>query len=190
MNTVWLFLYHLLVVLTIVPSIFPVPKAFTLGMKVLVDPTINTQIDNVDREDITGIYNLQAARTFWVLGCYKKNLTLFPSVLRSNNLLWIIIIPGCLMTYNCCYCSQDETMLIWYSGRMEKQLNLIQVSRIIPGQRTVCLYLDNFLFYDSAVHLVCRRRVFCCKHDPHELGSMLVFFFPFKNTQKLLVSFH
>lgn len=32
--------------------------------------------------------------------------------------------------------SNDETMLIWYSGRMEKQLNLIQVSRIIPGQRT------------------------------------------------------
>ena len=41
-------------------------------------------------------------------------------------------------------------MLIWYSGRMEKQLNLIQVSRIIPGQRTVRPYLDNFLFYDSA----------------------------------------
>lgn len=32
--------------------------------------------------------------------------------------------------------SSDETMLIWYSGRVEKQLNLIQVSRIIPGQRT------------------------------------------------------
>ncbi|XP_024312949.1 uncharacterized protein LOC100836916 isoform X4 [Brachypodium distachyon] len=32
--------------------------------------------------------------------------------------------------------SNDETMLIWYSGRMEKQLNLIQVSKIIPGQRT------------------------------------------------------
>lgn len=32
--------------------------------------------------------------------------------------------------------SNDETMLIWYSGRMEKKLNLIQVSKIIPGQRT------------------------------------------------------
>jgi hypothetical protein len=38
-------------------------------------------------------------------------------------------------------------MLIWYSGRMEKQLNLIQVSRIIPGQRTVCPCVDNFLFF-------------------------------------------
>ncbi|KAM3194162.1 hypothetical protein ACQJBY_070677 [Aegilops geniculata] len=32
--------------------------------------------------------------------------------------------------------SNDETMLIWHSGRMEKKLNLIQVSKIIPGQRT------------------------------------------------------
>ncbi|CAI9753869.1 unnamed protein product [Fraxinus pennsylvanica] len=32
--------------------------------------------------------------------------------------------------------SKDETAIIWYSGRKEKQLRLSQVSRIIPGQRT------------------------------------------------------
>ncbi|TVU11963.1 hypothetical protein EJB05_45575 [Eragrostis curvula] len=31
---------------------------------------------------------------------------------------------------------QDETALIWYTGKVEKQLKLDQVSRIIPGQRT------------------------------------------------------
>ncbi|KAG6654320.1 hypothetical protein CIPAW_05G137000 [Carya illinoinensis] len=32
--------------------------------------------------------------------------------------------------------SNDESILIWYSGREEKQLKLSHVSRIIPGQRT------------------------------------------------------
>ncbi|RLN11609.1 putative E3 ubiquitin-protein ligase HERC1 [Panicum miliaceum] len=32
--------------------------------------------------------------------------------------------------------SNDETLLIWYTGKVEKQLRLNQVSRIIPGQRT------------------------------------------------------
>jgi len=32
--------------------------------------------------------------------------------------------------------SNDETMLIWYTGKVERQLRLNQVSRIIPGQRT------------------------------------------------------
>ncbi|RVW31236.1 PH, RCC1 and FYVE domains-containing protein 1 [Vitis vinifera] len=32
--------------------------------------------------------------------------------------------------------SNDESMLIWYSGKEEKQLKLNNVSRIIPGQRT------------------------------------------------------
>ncbi|KAL2515900.1 Regulator of chromosome condensation (RCC1) family with FYVE zinc finger domain [Forsythia ovata] len=37
--------------------------------------------------------------------------------------------------------SKDETTIIWYSGRKEKQLRLNQVSRVIPGQRTVLLLL-------------------------------------------------
>lgn len=32
---------------------------------------------------------------------------------------------------------QDESILIWFSGKEEKQLRLSHVSRIIPGQRTV-----------------------------------------------------
>ncbi|CAN6208179.1 unnamed protein product [Urochloa humidicola] len=32
--------------------------------------------------------------------------------------------------------SNDETVLIWYTGKVEKKLRLNQVSRIIPGQRT------------------------------------------------------
>ncbi|KAL8457412.1 hypothetical protein ACS0TY_035317 [Phlomoides rotata] len=32
--------------------------------------------------------------------------------------------------------SNDETTLIWYAGKEQKQLRLSQVSRIIPGQRT------------------------------------------------------
>jgi hypothetical protein len=39
---------------------------------------------------------------------------------------------------------QDESMLIWYSGKQEKQLKLSHVSRIIPGQRTVSLYYCPF----------------------------------------------
>lgn len=35
---------------------------------------------------------------------------------------------------------QDETALIWYDGKEEKQLKLNHVSRIIPGQRTVSLH--------------------------------------------------
>ena len=41
------------------------------------------------------------------------------------------------------FCCQDETMLIWYTGKVEKQLRLNQVSRIIPGQRTVSMYLST-----------------------------------------------
>jgi len=44
---------------------------------------------------------------------------------------------------------QDESTLIWYSGRKEKQLKLSNVSKIIPGQRTVSScnhYLVIFLF--------------------------------------------
>ena len=39
---------------------------------------------------------------------------------------------------------QDESALIWYSGNEEKQLKISQVSRIIPGQRTVSFYSHSF----------------------------------------------
>jgi len=34
---------------------------------------------------------------------------------------------------------QDESVLIWFSGKEEKRLKLTNVSRIISGQRTVSL---------------------------------------------------
>jgi len=47
---------------------------------------------------------------------------------------------------------QDESILIWYSGRKEKQLKLNIVSKIIPGQRTVssctfkfCIQANHYL---------------------------------------------
>lgn len=39
---------------------------------------------------------------------------------------------------------QDESTLIWYYGKDEKQLELCHVSRIIPGQRTVSI-INDFL---------------------------------------------
>ncbi|XP_020080536.1 uncharacterized protein LOC109704181 isoform X2 [Ananas comosus] len=39
--------------------------------------------------------------------------------------------------------SNDESVLIWYSGKDEKQLRLNQVSKIIPGQRTICKDKDE-----------------------------------------------
>ncbi|CAD5314668.1 unnamed protein product [Arabidopsis thaliana] len=31
---------------------------------------------------------------------------------------------------------EDESALVWYSGKEEKQIKLSQVLRIVPGQRT------------------------------------------------------
>lgn len=38
---------------------------------------------------------------------------------------------------------QDETALIWYSHKREKFLRLSSVSKVIPGQRTVCSLLSE-----------------------------------------------
>ncbi|XP_043691587.1 PH, RCC1 and FYVE domains-containing protein 1-like isoform X2 [Telopea speciosissima] len=39
--------------------------------------------------------------------------------------------------------ANDESVLIWYSGKEEKHLKLSHVSRIIPGQRTICKDKDE-----------------------------------------------
>ncbi|XP_010547353.1 PREDICTED: uncharacterized protein LOC104819132 isoform X2 [Tarenaya hassleriana] len=39
--------------------------------------------------------------------------------------------------------SNDESTLIWFSGKEEKHLKLSHVSRIIPGQRTICKDKDE-----------------------------------------------
>jgi len=41
------------------------------------------------------------------------------------------------LDYLICFLCQDESTLIWYSGKEPKQVKLNQVSKIIPGQRTV-----------------------------------------------------
>ena len=47
------------------------------------------------------------------------------------------------------YCFQDESILIWFSGKEEKRLKLTNVSRIISGQRTVSFltWLGNHWYY-------------------------------------------
>ena len=54
---------------------------------------------------------------------------------------------------------QDESMLIWYSGKKVKQLKLSNVSRIILGQCTVSFYKSEpettfRPFLNSNLHLV------------------------------------
>lgn len=41
--------------------------------------------------------------------------------------------------------SNDETVLIWFSGNEEKHLKLSHVSRIISGQRTVSSCVDDVI---------------------------------------------
>ncbi|WOK96844.1 hypothetical protein Cni_G05552 [Canna indica] len=64
--------------------------------------------------------------------------------------------------------SNDETSLIWYSGRDEEQLKLSQVSKIIPGQRTAIFqryprpdkeYQSFSLIYgDRSLDLICKDK--------------------------------
>ena len=62
----------------------------------------------------------------------------------------VICMCNCL-TWGCCcltllvshFLLQDETALIWYSHKREKFLRLSSVSKVIPGQRTVCLLLSE-----------------------------------------------
>eukprot|EP00249_Psilotum_nudum_P024106 c29094_g1_i1 orf=1085-4444(-) len=64
--------------------------------------------------------------------------------------------------------SHDETTLIWYSGKEEKQLGLNAVSRIVPGQRTAIFqryprpekeYQSFSLIYDDrSLDLICKDK--------------------------------
>ncbi|KAK2636239.1 hypothetical protein Ddye_031031 [Dipteronia dyeriana] len=64
--------------------------------------------------------------------------------------------------------SNDESMLIWYSGKDERQLKLSQISRIIPGQRTAIFqryprpekeYQSFSLLYnDRSLDLICKDK--------------------------------
>ncbi|CAI9096626.1 OLC1v1032817C1 [Oldenlandia corymbosa var. corymbosa] len=64
--------------------------------------------------------------------------------------------------------SSDESVLIWYYGKEEKQLDLRQVSRIIPGQRTAIFqryprpekeYQSFSLIYnDRSLDVICKDK--------------------------------
>ncbi|XP_068643662.1 PH, RCC1 and FYVE domains-containing protein 1-like [Aristolochia californica] len=64
--------------------------------------------------------------------------------------------------------SNDESLLLWYSGKDEKQLKLSDVSRIIPGQRTAIFqrypqphkeYQSFSLIYnDRSLDLICKDK--------------------------------
>ncbi|WCJ21272.1 Regulator of chromosome condensation (RCC1) family with FYVE zinc finger domain [Euphorbia peplus] len=64
--------------------------------------------------------------------------------------------------------SNDENLLIWYSGKEEKQIKLSQVSKIIPGQRTAIFqryprpekeYQSFSLIYsDRSLDLICKDK--------------------------------
>lgn len=56
------------------------------------------------------------------------------------------------------YCFQDESVLIWFSGKEEKHLKLSHVSRIISGQRTVSnptTEITYFIMWRQAVFFLC-----------------------------------
>ncbi|XP_050237803.1 PH, RCC1 and FYVE domains-containing protein 1-like isoform X2 [Mercurialis annua] len=64
--------------------------------------------------------------------------------------------------------SNDESLLVWYSGKEEKHLKLTQVSKIIPGQRTAIFqryprpekeYQSFSLLYnDRSLDLICKDK--------------------------------
>jgi len=64
--------------------------------------------------------------------------------------------------------SNDESVLIWYSGKEEKHLKLSHVSRIVPGQRTAIFqryprpekeYQSFSLIYsDRSLDLICKDK--------------------------------
>lgn len=64
--------------------------------------------------------------------------------------------------------SDDETLLIWYTDKEEKQLKLSQVSRVIPGQRTAIFrryprpekeYQSFSLIYNArSLDLICKDK--------------------------------
>ncbi|XP_010547814.1 PREDICTED: X-linked retinitis pigmentosa GTPase regulator isoform X2 [Tarenaya hassleriana] len=54
--------------------------------------------------------------------------------------------------------SSDETVLLWYCGKKEKRLKLSSVSKIIPGQRTVCKDRDEAEFWITTIRALLSRR--------------------------------
>ncbi|KAK3226730.1 hypothetical protein Dsin_006592 [Dipteronia sinensis] len=56
---------------------------------------------------------------------------------------------------------KDEKLLIWYSGKEEKQVKLSHISRIIPGQRTICKDRDEAELWFTALRALISRGNYC-----------------------------
>ncbi|XP_027345845.1 PH, RCC1 and FYVE domains-containing protein 1-like [Abrus precatorius] len=64
--------------------------------------------------------------------------------------------------------SNDESLLLWYSGKEEKQLKLSTVSKIIPGQRTAIFHRYprpekeyqsfSLIYNDRSLDLICKDK--------------------------------
>lgn len=65
------------------------------------------------------------------------------SLTAWENLITSCVYTVSLMDFLMC---QDESAVIWYHDKEEKQLELCHVSRIIPGQRTVSLSIPTTFF--------------------------------------------
>ena len=63
----------------------------------------------------------------------------------------ILLMNYILLTWNSkwlnFHCFQDESVLIWFSGKQEKHLRLSHVSKIISGQRTVSFWDEIIVVY-------------------------------------------
>lgn len=66
--------------------------------------------------------------------------------------VWII---NKMFPYSLNHDVQDESSLIWLSGRGERSLSLSSVSKIIPGQRTVgFVFISSCFLQLSSDHLL------------------------------------
>lgn len=74
------------------------------------------------------------------------------SILFFNNFLEEQHVMFCSIQYSC-FSDQDESLLIWYSGKEEKHIKLCTVSKIIPGQRTVS-YCDKKISSSNSIRLL------------------------------------
>ena len=77
--------------------------------------------------------------------CRYECLSMTSTICQTFRPKIFVIVSGLITFYvvsynNGCFFFwhfQDESILIWFSGKEEKHLKLSYVSRIMPGQRTV-----------------------------------------------------
>lgn len=83
-------------------------------------------------------YNLGKLAFLMIIAVSSVQLLLFLyDFFRWQACSFICYLFRCKCSLVTCFSFQDESNLIWFSGKEEKHLKLGHVSRIIPGQRTV-----------------------------------------------------